>query len=219
MHATLTISERLKDLRTERSLTLEEVAQQTKLSKSALSQYESKDKDISHTAIAALARFYGVSGDYLMGLSENKNHPNAELHALHLSDDMIALLQSGTLNNRLLCELVMHPAFRQLLIDIEICVDQIADIRIHDINQLLEATRQTIIEKYHPQEPDLNLRTLELAQSQRKTSSPTSSTKNWMPSSRISAPPTPRISPPRTPKPPLQKSNKCSKKPCLMKAP
>ncbi len=106
MHATLTISERLKDLRTERGLTLEEVAQQTKLSKSALSQYESKEKDISHTAIAALACFYGVSGDYLLGLTDNRKHPNAELNTLHLSDDMIKLLQSGILNNRLLCELI-----------------------------------------------------------------------------------------------------------------
>ena len=33
--------------------------------------------------------FYGVSTDYLMGLTENKNHPNTELQSLHLSDDMV----------------------------------------------------------------------------------------------------------------------------------
>ena len=32
-------------------------------------------KDISPFAIATLADFYGVSTDYLMGLTENKNTP------------------------------------------------------------------------------------------------------------------------------------------------
>ena len=91
MHTKLSIPERLKDLRVvDKHLTLEQLAEQTGLSKSALSKYESDDyKDISPFAIATLAEFYGVSTDYLMGLSENKNHPNTELQALHLSDDIL----------------------------------------------------------------------------------------------------------------------------------
>ena len=69
MNTTLTIQEKLKDLRVEHGLTLEQLANQTGLSKSALSKYESDDyKDISPFAIATLAEFYGVSTDYLMGL-------------------------------------------------------------------------------------------------------------------------------------------------------
>ena len=110
MHTKLSISERLKDLRVvDKHLTLEQLAEQTGLSKSALGKYESDDyKDISPFAIATLAKFYGVSTDYLMGLSENKNHPNTELQALHLSDEMVALLSSGKINNRLLCEIATH---------------------------------------------------------------------------------------------------------------
>ena len=94
MYAKLTIPERLQDLRKERHLTLEQLAEQTGLSKSALGKYETDDyKDISPFAIATLANFYGVSSDYLLGLSENKNHPNTELQALHLSDDMVTLLR------------------------------------------------------------------------------------------------------------------------------
>ena len=92
MYAKLTIPERLQDLRKERHLTLEQLAEQTGLSKSALGKYETDDyKDISPFAIATLANFYGVSTDYLLGLSENKNHPNTELQALQLSDDMVTL--------------------------------------------------------------------------------------------------------------------------------
>ena len=65
------------------------------LSKSALGSYEAEDfKDISH-ALIKLAKFYGVTADYLLGLSETKNHPNADLADLRLSDDMIEPLKSG----------------------------------------------------------------------------------------------------------------------------
>ena len=89
----LTIQERLKDLRVERGLTLEQLAGETGLSKSALGSYESEDyKDISHHAINRLADFYGVTADYLLARTETKRHPNAELSDLHLSDEMIELV-------------------------------------------------------------------------------------------------------------------------------
>ena len=48
----LSIQERLKDLRVERGLTLEQLAEQTHLSKAALGSYEADEfKDISHYAI------------------------------------------------------------------------------------------------------------------------------------------------------------------------
>ena len=60
MHTKLSIPERLKDLRVvDKHLTLEQLAEQTGLSKSALSKYESDDyKDISPFAIAmVISRF------------------------------------------------------------------------------------------------------------------------------------------------------------------
>ena len=168
MYTKLTIPERLKDLRVmDKHLTLEQLAEQTGLSKSALGKYESDDyKDISPFAIATLAEFYGVSTDYLMGLSENKNHPNTELQALHLSDDMVELLSSGKINNRLLCELATHPNFQRLMVDMEIFIDRIADMRVEQMNLVLEATRQTVISSHAPGENDLYMRTLELGQIQ-----------------------------------------------------
>lgn len=167
MHTKLSIPERLKDLRVDKHLTLEQLAEQTGLSKSALGKYENDDyKDISPFAIATLAEFYGVSTDYLIGLSENKNHPNTELQALHLSDDMVTLLSSGTINNRLLCEIATHKNFRRLMTDIEIFVDRIANMRVEQMNLVLEATRQEVIRNHAPGENDLYLRTLELGQVQ-----------------------------------------------------
>lgn len=165
MYVKLTIPERLKDLRTERRLTLEQLAEQTGLSKSALGKYETDDyKDISPFSIVALADFYGVSTDYLLGVTENKNHPNTALQELHLSDGMIEVLKSGRLNNRLLCEIATHDGFERLMTDAEIYVDRIADMRINDLNAVLAAVRKEVIAQRNPGENDLYLRTLELAQ-------------------------------------------------------
>ena len=65
MNIKLTLGERLKDLRVERHLKLETLAEQTGLSKSALSKYESDDvTDLSIYAVTTLAEFYGVTTDY-----------------------------------------------------------------------------------------------------------------------------------------------------------
>ena len=151
----LTIQERIKDLRVERRLTLKELAEQTGLSSSALGSYEADDtKDISHYALTKLVKFYGVTADYLLGLSEMKSHPNADLADLHLSDSMIALLKSGRIDNALLCELAAHPDFVKLLADIQIYVEGIAAMQIQSLNTWVDVARAEIVEKYQPGEND-----------------------------------------------------------------
>ena len=165
MQPKLTIQERLKDLRVERSLTLEQLSAETGISKSALGKYEVDDfKDISPFSIVELAKFYGVSSDYLLGLTENKNHPNTEQDALHLSDDAVDVLRDGKFNHRLLSEFICHKDFRRFMLDAEIYVDRIADMRVNDMNAVLEAVRQMALMKNSGNENDLHLRTLEVAQ-------------------------------------------------------
>ena len=79
---------------------------------------------------------------------------------------MVTLLSSGKINNRLLCELATHSNFQRLMVDMEIFIDRIADMRVDQMNLILEATRQTILGKYAPGENDLYVRTLELGQVQ-----------------------------------------------------
>ena len=165
MQPKLTIQERLKDLRVERGLTLEQLSAETGISKSALGKYEADDfKDISPFSMVELAKFYGVSTDYLLGLTEQKNHPNTELDALHLGDDAIEILRTGKFNHRLLSELICHKDFQRFMLDAEIYVDRIADMRVNDMNAVLEAVRQMALMKNGGEENDLHLRTLEVAQ-------------------------------------------------------
>ncbi len=165
MQPKLTIQERLKDLRVERGLTLEQLSAETGISRSALGKYEADDfKDISPFSMVELAKFYGVSTDYLLGLTEQKNHPNTELDALHLGDDAIEVLRTSNFNHRLLSELICHKDFQRFMLDAEIYVDRIADMRIKDMNAVLEAVRQMALMKNGGDENDLHLRTLEVAQ-------------------------------------------------------
>ena len=165
MQPKLTIQERLKDLRVERGLTLEQLSAETGISKSALGKYEADDfKEISPFSMVELAKFYGVSTDYLLGLTEQKNHPNTELDALHLGDDAIEVLRTGKFNHRLLSELICHKDFQRFMLDAEIYVDRIADMRINDMNAVLEAVRQMALMKNGGDANDLYLRTLEVAQ-------------------------------------------------------
>ena len=165
MQPKLTIQERLKDLRVERGLTLEQLSAETGISKSAPGKYEADDfKDISPFSMVELAKFYGVSTDYLLGLTEQKNHPNTELEALHLGDDAIEVLRTGKFNHRLLSELICHKDFQRFMLDTEIYVDRIADMRVNDMNAVLEAVRQMTLMKNGGEENDLHLRTLEVAQ-------------------------------------------------------
>ena len=165
MQVKLTIGERLKDLRVERKLTLEQLAAEVGISKSALGKYESDNgKDISPYSILLLADYYGVSCDYLMGRTETKNHPNTALHELHLGDASIDVLRTGKFNHRLLSELICHKDFQRFMLDAEIYVDRIADMRGNDMNAVLEAVRQMALMKNGGEENDLHLRTLEVAQ-------------------------------------------------------
>ena len=145
----------------ERGLTLEQLAEQTHLSKSALGSYEADEfKDISHYALTKLAKFYGVTADYLLGLSEMKNHPNADLADLRLSDEMIDLLKSGRVDNALLCELAAHPDFPRLMADLEIYVNGIATKQVQGANAIVDAVSAKIMKKHNPGMSDTQLRQL-----------------------------------------------------------
>lgn len=80
-----------------------------------------------------------------------------------LNDEMVALLKSGRINNRLLCELATHKDFIKFLADIEIYVDGIATMQIQNLNALVDTVRHEIIERYRPGEDDPHLKVLQAA--------------------------------------------------------
>lgn len=151
----------MENLRKDQDLTLEQLSERTGLSRAALGSHEVNDsKDISHYAVIKLAQFYDVTTDYLLGLSETKNPPSADLNDLCLGDGMIDLLKSGRINTPLLCELVTHKDFVKLLADIEIYVNGMAAAQIQNLNAWVDVARAEIMEKYQPGEHDSTLEML-----------------------------------------------------------
>ena len=164
MKVATSIQERLWELRKDKGLNLEELSKLTGISKSALGSYEKEDyKEINHGNLITLADFYGVSVDYLLCRTENREQINTPLTELHLNDEMVALLKSGRINNRLLCELATHKDFIKFLADIEIYVDGIATMQIQNLNALVDTVRHEIIERYRPGEDDPHLKVLQAA--------------------------------------------------------
>ncbi len=160
----LAISERLEDLRKERGLTLEELAEATKISKSALNKYENQDfKDISPFNVVTLAKFYGVTTDYLMGVSNIENRPDAEIHELRLTNEALRVLKNGGFNGKLLSEVICHKNFQRLMIDMEIFVDGDASLHIDSLNGSMGSLRNIVQAQYHPDENEQFYRTLEVA--------------------------------------------------------
>ena len=164
MKGATSIQERLWELRKDKGLNLEELSKLTDISKSALGSYEKENvKEINHGYLVTLADFYGVSVDYLLCRTENREQINTPLTELHLNDEMVALLKSGRINNRLLCELATHKDFIKFLADIEIYVDGIATMQIQNLNALVDTVRHEIIERYRPGEDDPHLKVLQAA--------------------------------------------------------
>ena len=165
MNVKLTIGERFKDERVNKGLSLDRLAEETKLSRSALSRYESDTPgDISPYSLSVLAKFYNVSMEYLMGLTEQRNPPLTPIEELHISDSLIALLKGGRINNRLLSEIASHEAFPRLMVDMEIYIDRLVQLKIQDINTVLWETRELVRSQYNPSEDELQFRTLEVGQ-------------------------------------------------------
>ncbi|MBR2040145.1 MAG: helix-turn-helix transcriptional regulator [Clostridia bacterium] len=62
---------RLKDLREDRDLVQKEIAAFLNIDQRVYSNYETGKREIPTRFIVALAKFYGTSADYILGLTDN----------------------------------------------------------------------------------------------------------------------------------------------------
>ena len=61
---------RIKDLREDRDLTQREIAAYLHVKQNTYSQYENGQRQIPVELLIALARYYGTSVDYILGLTD-----------------------------------------------------------------------------------------------------------------------------------------------------
>ena len=63
-------AERLKDLRNEKGITQDKLAEETGLSQAALANWENGKRSPSAAAIITLAKYFNVTTDYLLGITD-----------------------------------------------------------------------------------------------------------------------------------------------------
>ena len=63
---------RIRDLREDGDLTQKEVADFLHIKQNTYSQYETGQRQIPLDVLIALARYYGTSTDYILGLTDEK---------------------------------------------------------------------------------------------------------------------------------------------------
>ena len=118
------MQEKLRDLRSERKLKLQEVADATGIPRTTIQRIETDDNiRANYQDVATLAKFYNVSADYLFGITDNLQHRNIEIDALSLSDSAIEVLKNKKLNNRMISDMLSHEGFQQSLKSVETYID------------------------------------------------------------------------------------------------
>ena len=65
--------ERLRDLREDKDLTQQEIADMLGCSQTTYSRYETDDLNVPKDIVKKLAKFYKVSIDYIVGITNKKN--------------------------------------------------------------------------------------------------------------------------------------------------
>jgi len=99
-----------------------------------------EDIRVGYQELATLAKFYGVSTDYLFGLTDNLTAVNVEISDLHLSDRAIEILKSKKTNNRLIGEIISHDDFCSFINSIEMYIDRKYVPQMNTMNMMYKVT-------------------------------------------------------------------------------
>ncbi len=67
---------RIRDLREDRDLTQKEIAEYLHIKQNTYSQYENGQRQLPVNVLISLAKYYGTSTDYILGLTDNQEPYN-----------------------------------------------------------------------------------------------------------------------------------------------
>ena len=109
------LCDRVRDLREEWGLTRKELAERSGVDESLLGRIENnKNKKVSDEAVQALAKFFSVSTDFLLGLTDIPDRKNYDIEELGLSVQAARNLYTGVVNVQVVNLLLEDPQFAVL---------------------------------------------------------------------------------------------------------
>lgn len=134
------IRERLADLRNRQKLTLKELAERTEIDYSTLSRIENGNvKKVGDDVLRRLSRFFNVSADFLLGITDVTDKKNYTIEELGLTPESARSLYSGRVDSRVINLLLSHPDFTVLTNRIADYLDDTMAAGIAAQNQLYES--------------------------------------------------------------------------------
>lgn len=105
-----TLAERVRDLRRERNLSQQELGNVFGIDKGTISKIEN-GKTINSNLALSLADYFGVSMDYLFGLTDDRSSVNYDLKKLGISSAAAEKFCSGEVDADIVNMLIEHPDF------------------------------------------------------------------------------------------------------------
>ncbi len=107
---------RIEDLYEEKFKTQKELALATGLSKDEISRIiKRQTMNISHGSIIKFAKVFGVSSDYLLGLTNIRFQKQIEMEQLGLSEQGIRVLAANQINGKIISRLLTDQGFCYLM--------------------------------------------------------------------------------------------------------
>lgn len=111
-----TPGDRIVDLRKNKGWSQEELAKQVNVSNSTISRIEKgESQKIDSDVILSIAKLFGVSTDFILGLSDDPEPKNFSIGELGLTSEAAKKIYTGEIDPDILNMLLEHPDFGTLL--------------------------------------------------------------------------------------------------------
>ena len=139
--------DRIRDLCRSRNITQVELAQAVGMDKSTLSRVMAeKTSKLSSKNLVAIANYFEVSTDFLLGLTDIPARKEHDIERLGLSVEAAANLHQGKLNHSVVCQLLENPKFAELTRQIALYQEGVLASGVAAQNQMYNSMSSLMLE-------------------------------------------------------------------------
>jgi transcriptional regulator with XRE-family HTH domain len=140
-----TVGERIGDLRSGKGWSQRKLAEMIDVAPSQLSRLEKGEtQTVSSDILIKLAKAFGVSADYILGLTAISKPKSRDISELGLSEGAVTALLAGKIDVQILNRLVEHGSFPYLLYMIKNYLDDSVYARVMTRNAMIDMATAAI---------------------------------------------------------------------------
>ena len=130
-----------------KSITQTELAQALSIGKNTLSRFMTeKTNKLSSESVIAIANYFEVSTDFLLGLTHSASRKNYDVEKLGLTVKAAANLYQGKLNRSVVCQLLENPKFAELTRQIALYQEGVLASGVAAQNQMYNSMSSLMLE-------------------------------------------------------------------------